>query len=197
MVDIFHSADVFSDSPCYGLIPEVKKYFPHAAVVATNRSKRSWVSSMTRNPGRGWLFLQSGSALIDPQVFNRSAEQFVNGRWTPSLLSTVYDHHQTLLRQYGIVTINLEDSDQRKFQALFAACPHVRQAVETSPFGSIKNMSWVCSNAVGFTGSRGTDRCRLIDGKPNRSELAGKLPRETNNNSRNRKLFLGVVVEVE
>ena len=51
--DVFEKFDVVGDTPCFGLIPDIKRFFPDAAVVATSRSKESWISSMKRSPGAG------------------------------------------------------------------------------------------------------------------------------------------------
>lgn len=42
--------DAFSDTPGYGLIPAIKENYPHTGIVATSRSKDSWIDSMLRNP---------------------------------------------------------------------------------------------------------------------------------------------------
>ena len=49
--------DAFSDTPCYGLIEALRKHRPDVALVATSRSKNSWVNSMQRNPSAGGHYL--------------------------------------------------------------------------------------------------------------------------------------------
>lgn len=49
--------DAFSDTPCYGLIEALRKHRPDVALVATSRSKASWVNSMQRNPSAGGHYL--------------------------------------------------------------------------------------------------------------------------------------------
>ena len=44
---------VFGDRPCYGLIPELHRYFPDTHLVATVRPKMHWLQSMFRNPTTG------------------------------------------------------------------------------------------------------------------------------------------------
>ena len=45
----YEQFDAFSDTPGYGLIPAIKASFPNTGIVATSRSKESWINSMLRN----------------------------------------------------------------------------------------------------------------------------------------------------
>ncbi len=45
--------DVFSDTPCFGIIPALNAFMPDVTLVATTRSMESWLGTMHRNPGAG------------------------------------------------------------------------------------------------------------------------------------------------
>lgn len=55
--ETFEKWDAFSDTPCYAIIPALKEYFPDVALVATYRSRTSWLASMAHNPQSGGDFL--------------------------------------------------------------------------------------------------------------------------------------------
>lgn len=60
---LFNAFDAFSDTPIYGLIPALKKWYPDVSIVATHRSRKSWLKSMAKNPGAGASFLWDFSEL--------------------------------------------------------------------------------------------------------------------------------------
>jgi hypothetical protein len=213
---------VLSDPPCYGLIPTVAASLPQAALIATNRSRADWITSMMRNAGAGWPFLREllpivapysaaaaaaaangGSSNTDNNSNSRSSSSsrssrsssssggssssssrnndnnglVLLNRWTRETLGQAYDAHQRLLQQYGIPTISLEDRDSAKFDTLLSACP-AAEARTKAVFGTAeKNRTWVCSNAIAFTGDTVKGRhCSIIDGRPLQVDAAAQMP---------------------
>ena len=89
---------ILSDSPYYGLIESLKKYHPNIKLVATNRSKNKWLSSMYNHKNAGGSYLM--------KIYNTQK------------LSDIYDRHTELLNKYNIPIISLEMSDQEKVKVL-------------------------------------------------------------------------------
>lgn len=141
--DFFNVADGFSDTPCYGIIPQIKKYYPNVAVVATWRSKVSWLDSMKRNPMAGGAFLTAESGLLplmdhanmdDARLrglnenhetkkkdekkskTKLTREERLEKLWTPARqqnLETIYDNHEALLQKYDIPKIDIAVNESR------------------------------------------------------------------------------------
>lgn len=57
--DFMKRFDVFGDSPYYGLIDAIRKYFPKTKLIATHRNKQSWLKSMAKHPRAGGSFLRT------------------------------------------------------------------------------------------------------------------------------------------
>jgi len=90
---------VLSDSPYYGLISPLRRHYPDVKLVATHRSKASWLKSMGRNPGAGGAFLR--------RVYGKGED-----------LSAIYDAHYLKCRSSGIPLVSLERPDREKLVVL-------------------------------------------------------------------------------
>ena len=90
---------VLSDSPYYGLIPSLRRFYPDVKLVATHRSKASWLKSMGRNPGAGGAFLR--------KVYGKGKR-----------LSAIYDAHYLKCRSSAIPLVSLERPDREKLVVL-------------------------------------------------------------------------------
>eukprot|EP00750_Incisomonas_marina_P028106 INCI643.4.p1 GENE.INCI643.4~~INCI643.4.p1 ORF type:complete len:258 (-),score=35.01 INCI643.4:450-1223(-) len=118
--------DAFSDTPCYGLIEALRKHRPDVALVATSRSKNSWVNSMQRNPSAGGHYLLH--SLLHTQElssFRAELKQHNKTRSESRLdgLEEVYDNHAALLKKYNVPTIDLTASSAEKFKVLLDSLP--------------------------------------------------------------------------
>ena len=89
---------ILSDSPYYGLITALKTHFPNLKLVATNRSKESWLNSMNGHKNAGGSYLR--------KIYNTNN------------LSDIYDIHVQLINKYNIPTIDLEMTDTKKVGVL-------------------------------------------------------------------------------
>lgn len=91
--------DALGDSPYYGLIDTIKKYFPKSRLVATHRNKSAWLNSMRTYPAAGGNFLR--------QWYGQGMS-----------LGDIYDYHYIKCKKLHIPIISLDDSDAIKLQRL-------------------------------------------------------------------------------
>ena len=89
---------ILSDSPYYGLIDSLKKHYPNIKLVATSRSKSSWLKSMKGHINAGGSYLRN--------------------IYSTKELSKIYDMHQSVLKKWNITKIDLELEDNKKADLL-------------------------------------------------------------------------------
>ena len=97
---LFDQFDAFSDTPAYGLIGVMHKHMPWVKMVATSRSKESWLDSMRRNPHAGGEFLIKQAGLL--KGLDKS------GLTRPQILETLYDNHARMLEKFSIPKIDIQ-----------------------------------------------------------------------------------------
>lgn len=92
--------EVVSDSPYYGLIDSLRSFHPSVALVATSRSRASWLESTRRHPEAGATFMRTTFGTPDP--------------------TEIFDRHRALLDRHRIPCIALEMDDDEKWSRLTA-----------------------------------------------------------------------------
>jgi len=112
---LFDAFDAFSDTPVYGLIPAIKKFYPDAAIVATHRSRESWLKSMSKNPGAGASYLWKDSQLHTPgkkecvtkydQRHHKNVTKCTKNAPKSTKRAHLYDKHAELMDQNGVIRI--------------------------------------------------------------------------------------------
>ena len=111
-----HKFDVFTDIPM--MTPAViEQHANHRAegveLVATNRSRSTWVASMRRTPGKGGECLLVKFNISTGLNYQKHSFNYTRVDW-----GSAWDVHQKLLVQHRICTINLEASDDQKLNEL-------------------------------------------------------------------------------
>ena len=88
--------ECLSDAPYFALVEALRKHSKHSKLIATKRSKKDWINSMTKFPSAGGKVLRSlGKNLED-----------------------IYDTHYKMISRYNIPVIDLRFSDAKKIEIL-------------------------------------------------------------------------------
>ena len=80
--------EVFGDRPCYGLIPQFRKYFPHTHLVASVRPRMHWLHSLFHNPSTGRDFLRDWAFPKNTVMAEALADHFNDTRWLSNTTSS-------------------------------------------------------------------------------------------------------------
>eukprot|EP00750_Incisomonas_marina_P026139 INCI5875.16.p1 GENE.INCI5875.16~~INCI5875.16.p1 ORF type:complete len:713 (-),score=89.44 INCI5875.16:334-2472(-) len=152
---LFDSFDAFSDTPVYGLIPALRKCYPDAAIVATHRSRGSWLKSMARNPGAGADFLWQDSQLHEPYNRGGCKDSMTRRKRRSAACSgapsqqqqreALFDRHADLMDEYGVIRIDLEDNSTVKWQKLLSVLPDTNPVVQAAN-ACLHKLKWPSQN---------------------------------------------------
>ena len=98
ILDFMTEFDAVSDSPYYGLIEALRAHHPDISLVATTRSRDTWLESIRNHPQAGATFMRRIFGSEDPEQ--------------------IFDRHDALLREHGVPRLALEWDDTTRWGVL-------------------------------------------------------------------------------
>lgn len=152
---VLNQADAFHDIPFPApeIISQADRLPDNIVMIATNRSRDSWIRSMQQDPKKG-----SSTFKVLWKVNDDEKD------WSER--AHVYDQHQELLQKYNIPTISLEDSDEAKWSTLcLALSKHPADIKQKCEEKKASGAAWFESNPTDYNTELGVGSKRNVNEK--------------------------------